>query len=93
MRLLPAARPQPAATFFDCSCPGVVSGESSALDSTEPKLTSRQVEGVVLVGAQASPGIPTRGCSDLPVGAERKLQPAAASAGVAQCSESLAASV
>ena len=51
------------------------SRQPSALVSTEPMPTARQVEGLVLGGAQASPGIPTRGCSDL--SAERKLQPLA----------------
>ena len=52
-----------------------LSRQSSALVSTEPVPTARQVEGLVLGGAQASPGFPTRGCSDL--SAERKLQPLA----------------
>ena len=54
---------------------GELSRQSSALVSTEPMPTARQVEGLVLGGAQASPGFPTRGCSDL--SAERKLQPLA----------------
>ena len=52
-----------------------LSRQSSALVSTEPMPTARQVEGLVLGDAQASPGFPTRGCSDL--SAERKLQPLA----------------
>ena len=51
------------------------SRQPSALVSTEPMPTARLVEGLVRGGAQASPGIPTRGCSDL--SAERKLQPLA----------------
>ena len=49
--------------------------QPSALNSTESMPTAHKFEGVVLGGAQASPGDPHKSCADL--SAECKLQPRA----------------